>query len=239
MLNTNIQRRFTMNITNKIYDVISNLVDTMIEKTITPERELQTGNKYYIERFIPNVIDEYYRDPDLGKISALLESITLEDIRFIRVLLNNNDIQGTFKYVTTKFGYEDMSSEFYTIYRRSKTSEVDLLREENRLLKEEVEKLKAELAKYSKNTSTKFTPDNITKDSIMHAKVVINKVQEGYRQEYSNISELLTEEGLDLEPTIKGGFDGLPAVLKKKIKPESKFVYIVLNGYRIDFYFEN
>lgn len=226
-----------MNITNKMYDIIAHLVDTMIEKTIKPERELQTGNKYYIERFIPDVIDQYYRDEDLNKISSILYSINIDDIRCIRTLLTNDDIETAFEYLSKKLGYEEMSSEFYNSYKKSKTSELDLLKEENRLLKEENARLLIELAKYT--STNKFTPDNINRESVMKAKVVINKVQEGYRKKYSNISELLTEEGLDLEPTIKGGFDGLPAILNKKVQPDAKFVFIVLSGYRIDFYFDN
>lgn len=227
-----------MNITNKIYDIISNLVDTMMEKTILPERELQTGNKYYIEAFIPNVVDEFYRDPDRNKITNLLYSLNLEDIRYVRTLLTSDEVEEVFKYITTKFGYEELGTELYNTYRREQGNSQLSLKEENRLLRLEVERLTKELEKYTIKAD-RFTRDNITKSSIMAAKV---KVLNGeYKKEYASFKDAIKEEMI-YEDDITGGFTNIVSLCKGRLKkaPDSNFVAIRTNtGYRIDFYFEN
>lgn len=111
------------------------------------------------------------------------------------------------------------------------------IKESIKSLQNEISQLRTELESYTKNNNTrKVNSEDITRESVLNCRVSISK--DDYRKEYSNISELLNNEGLYLEPTISGGVNGLVNLLRYLLKKGNDIPYITLNKYKIEFYFD-
>lgn len=230
---------------NKIFEILSNLVDIIVEDTILePNPEKKKPNSWYPNYLHNVVIDGYWRDPQRDKLSEAITGITPEKISTsIRLYLNQHDYLGGLKYLAECCGCsEEAIKEFGILYQTpilnsEENEEVIALRLENAALKEEIERLKKLLQTPKKG----FSRDNITEESIKSAKVRISLKKSGYTNSYDCLDDLLEAENISLEPTIKNGYSGLVNVLKERVekgKPEDTFVCVGINGYRVDFIFE-